>query len=188
MICPRSLARCYEFQIRCCLDLGIEISYKRWLKRSLAAFTAGRFEDRSLLSQTKITAAFRIAATSVLFLAACQSARPAATGQSQGPNTLTHGAVQLKLQKGVTTQNDVIEAFGAPNITTIDGDGREVWTYRRHATVTTVSDNSSYFNILVFGAQSGAATGSQSSQSMTLVIKFDADKKVSDFRSMASSF
>jgi outer membrane protein assembly factor BamE (lipoprotein component of BamABCDE complex) len=94
----------------------------------------------------------------------------------------------LKLQKGVTTQNDVIEAFGAPNITTIDGDGREVWTYRRHATVTTAGGNSSYFNILVFGAQSGTATGSQSSQSMTLVIKFDADKKVSDFRSIASSF
>jgi len=54
-------------------------------------------------------------------------------------NNLTHGAVQLKLQKGSTTQNDVIEAFGAPNITTIDGDGKEVWTYRRHATVTSGS-------------------------------------------------
>jgi outer membrane protein assembly factor BamE (lipoprotein component of BamABCDE complex) len=120
-------------------------------------------------------------------LAACESA-PKAQDQAQGANTLTHGAVQLKLQKGVTTQNDVVEAFGAPNITTIDGDGKEVWTFRRHATVTTSSGSTTYFNVLVFGTQSAGGTGSQSTQSMTLIIKFGPDKKVSDFQSMASSF
>ena len=120
-------------------------------------------------------------------LQACQTT-PTVQSQPQSQNTLTHGAVQLKLQKGVTTQNDVIEAFGAPNITTIDGDGREVWTYRRHATVTTSTGSTTYFNILVFGTQSAGGTGSQSTQSMTLVIKFGPDKKVSDFQSMASSF
>jgi hypothetical protein len=120
-------------------------------------------------------------------LEGCQSAPPASSAQF-GPNNLTHGAVQLKLQKGVTSQNDVIEAFGAPNISTIDGDGREVWTYRRHATVTTSSGSTAYFNVLVFGTQSSGGEGSQSTQSMTLVIKFGADKKVSDFQSMASSF
>ena len=121
------------------------------------------------------------------WLQACQTT-PTVQSQGQSQNTLTHGAVQLKLQKGVTTQNDVIEAFGAPNITTIDGDGREVWTYRRHATVTTSTGSTTYFNILVFGTQSAGGTGSQSTQSMTLVIKFGPDKKVSDFQSMASSF
>lgn len=105
-----------------------------------------------------------------------------------GVNNLTHGSVQLKLQKGVTTQNDVVEAFGAPNITTIDGDGREVWTYRRHATITAGSGTTAYFNILVFGTQTSSGGGSSSSQSMTLIIKFGPDKKVSDFQSMATSF
>ncbi len=118
-------------------------------------------------------------------LLACQTSTPTSP---QAPNNLTHGAVQLKLQKGVTTQNDVIEAFGAPNITTIDGDGREVWTYRRHATVTTSTGSTTYFNILIFGTQTAGGTGSQSTQSMTLVLKFGPDKKVSDFHSMASSF
>ena len=126
-----------------------------------------------------------VLASAVLGAVSCQNNQAAAP---IGPNNLTHGAVQLKLQKGVTTQNDVIEAFGAPNITTIDGDGREVWTYRRHATVTTTSGSTTYFNILVFGTQSGGASGSQSSQSMTLVIKFGPDKRVTDFQSMASSF
>jgi len=124
---------------------------------------------------------------SVFFLSACQSSTPQQS-QPMGQNNLTHGAVQLKLQKGVTTQNDVIEAFGAPNITTIDGDSREVWTYRRHASVTSSSGTNSYFNILVFGTSNASGEGSSSSQSMTLVIKFGPDKKVADFQSMATSF
>jgi hypothetical protein len=126
----------------------------------------------------------------VCFFTACQSNAPQSTPppQSMAQNNLTHGAVQLKLQKGTTTQNDVVEAFGAPNITTIDGNGKEVWTYRRHATVTSGSGENSYFNILVFGASSESGGGSSSTQSMTLVIKFGPDKKVTDFQSLATSF
>ena len=123
-------------------------------------------------------------------ITACQSNTPQQPLPTQPvvQNNLTHGAVQLKLKKGSTTQNDVIEAFGAPNITTLDGDGNEVWTYRRHATVTSGSGENSYFNILVFGASSESGGNSSASQSMTLVIKFGADKKVNDFKSMAISF
>ena len=101
---------------------------------------------------------------------------------------LTHGNVQLKLVTGKTTQTEVLEAFGAPNITTLDADGKEVWTYRRHASVSAASGESGYFNILVAGASSGSSNTSQSTTSMTLIIKFDATKKVVDFRSMSSSF
>ena len=125
----------------------------------------------------------------IIFFTACQSNAPQTTPpQQMAQNNLTHGSVQLKLQKGVTTQNDVVEAFGAPNITTIDGDGREVWTYRRHATITAGSGTTAYFNILVFGTQTSSGGGSSSSQSMTLIIKFGPDKKVTDFQSMATSF
>ena len=50
-------------------------------------------------------------------------------------NELTHGNVKLKLEVGVTTQAEVLEGFGAPNITTIDSQGREVWSYQRAASV-----------------------------------------------------
>lgn len=121
----------------------------------------------------------------------CQSnppPSPPAPAVTASNNNLTHGAVQLKLQKGVTTQTEVLEAFGAPNISTIDGEGREVWTYRRHATVTSTTGSNAYFNVLVVGASGGQGTESTSTQSMTLIIKFDENKRVSDFRSMASSF
>jgi hypothetical protein len=73
-------------------------------------------------------------------------------------NTLTHGMVQMNLRVGTTTQMEVLDSFGGPNITTIDGDGREVWVYDRHATVT--ADSSSGFSIgMLVGAAGGDAAG-----------------------------
>ncbi|MEP7006628.1 MAG: hypothetical protein ABI810_11645 [Sphingomonas bacterium] len=116
------------------------------------------------------------------------------------PNTLTHGMVQMSLKVGVTTQNDIIEKFGAPNITTIDGSGQEMWVYDRHATVS--YDKSSGFSIgMLIGGGGGDVGGggglgfgsrksesSQSSRTMTLIIKFDSNHVVSDFKSRSSSF
>lgn len=107
------------------------------------------------------------------------------SGESPSKNSpLTHGNVQFNLKKGTTTQAEVLEKFGAPNITTIDASGQEVWTYQRHATVG--KESSSYGTLVILG---GSSSGfEQSSRTMTLIIKFDSSKVVSDFSSMASSF
>jgi outer membrane protein assembly factor BamE (lipoprotein component of BamABCDE complex) len=88
------------------------------------------------------------------------------------------------LKKGETTQAEVLEKFGAPNIATVDGQGNEVWTYQRHATVSRSS--AGYATIVILGG--GTSGFEQSSRTMTLIIKFDARKVVSDFNSMYSSF
>ena len=115
-------------------------------------------------------------------------------------NSVTHGNVQLHLVVEETTQYEVIEVFGAPNITTIDGSGQEVWVFRRHATVASSESKSGGFMIGIFGGGGGVGAGGgagfnksktgfeQSSRSMTLVIKFDKAKVVSDFSSRSSSF
>lgn len=116
------------------------------------------------------------------------------------PNTLTHGMVQMTLKVGETRQGQILETFGAPNITSIDASGQEMWVYDRHATVS--SDSSSGFSIgmLIGAGGSGVGGGgglgfgknksksSQSTRSMTLIIKFNDAKIVSDFRSRSSSF
>ena len=94
----------------------------------------------------------------------------------------------MKLVVGKTTQTEVLEAFGAPNITTLDAAGNEVWTYRRHASVSAGSGENGYFNILIAGVGSNKASASTSTTSMTLIIMFDATKKVVDLKSMSSSF
>lgn len=148
-----------------------------------------RYNSRSMNREPRLfpLRKFPILWSLLVIPVACQS------GASTQPppmnrDDLSHGAVQLRLKKGVTTQNDVVEAFGAPNIATRDSDGREVWTYRRHATVTSTTGSDAYVNVLVFGASSGTGSGSSSSQSMTLIVKFDDQAKVVDFRSMATSF
>ena len=121
----------------------------------------------------------------LLGLTACQSPQ----GSSEGKNSpYTHGNVQLTLKKGDTTQAEVLDKFGPPNIATIDGSGQEVWTYEKHATVSAVAQPGGYFTLLLLGAGAQSAYAKQSSRTMTLVIKFDADKKVSDFNSLTTSF
>jgi len=110
--------------------------------------------------------------------------KPVTTRNSE----LTHGNVQLNLKVGETTQTQVLEAFGAPNITSIDGSGQEVWTYQRAATVAQSSSSSGYWTILLAGGGRSAAGFEQTQRTMTLIIKFSERKIVSDFRSRSSEF
>lgn len=101
---------------------------------------------------------------------------------------LTQGNVQLTMVVGETTKTEVLETFGAPNITTRDGTGHEVWTYQRAAQVSQSSAKKGYWNLILAG-QSAEASGFESSSRMTtLIIKFDEDDIVSDFRSRTSNF
>lgn len=126
-----------------------------------------------------------IAAALLGTLSACTTT----TGPVDNRNSaLTQGNVQLNLRVGETTKAQVLEVFGAPNITTRDASGAETWSYQRHATVSQSSASSNYWTILLVGGGQSAAGFSQSSRTMTLIIKFDAQDVVSDFRSRTSDF
>jgi len=96
--------------------------------------------------------------------------------------------VQLNLSVGKTTQAEVLEKFGSPNITTMDGDRNEIWSYQRHATVSQSSGSASAWSIVLFGGGQYAEGFQQSQRTITLIIKFDANHVVSDFRSRSSDF
>ena len=135
-------------------------------------------------------------------LAGCLSVMsPAAAKESaDSSNTLTQGMVQMTLRVGTTTQTEVLEAFGAPNLTTLDATGQEVWVYDRQATVTSSGSSGFSIGMLLGAAGSGVGGGgglgfgssksksTQTQRSMTLIIKFGSDKRVTDFKSRSSSF
>ena len=127
-----------------------------------------------------------LAAVAVLLVGACvpSNTKPVTTRNSE----LTHGNVQMKLKVAETTQTQVLEAFGAPNITSMDGSGQEVWTYQRQATVAQSSSKESYWTVILGGSSSNAAGFEQTQRTMTLIIKFDDRKVLSDFRSRSSEF
>lgn len=101
---------------------------------------------------------------------------------------LTQGNVQMNLIVGQTTKAEVLENFGSPNITTRDGSGREVWTFQRSAQITQSSSQSGYATIIIAGGSNSASGFESSSRMITLIIKFNKNDVVSDFKSRTSNF
>jgi len=136
---------------------------------------------RSTYMKTKVVYLFAI------MLAGCMS-----DTALRNTSPYTMGNVQLNLKKGITTKAQVLETFGAPNITTRDGQGREIWTYQKHATTSgSVSGGAGAVGPFTTGLAGGGVTGSASKQSqktMTLIIKFNSTDVVDDYESRYSSF
>lgn len=119
--------------------------------------------------------------------------------QDPDRSNLTSGQVSLTLKKNETTQAEVAEVFGAPNLVTNNADGEDVWIYQKHATVAnqrSVAGAGGLGGVLGTVFLGGAVAGSsssqdQSSRTMTLVIKFRdvrGVKRVVDFSSRYTSF
>lgn len=125
--------------------------------------------------------------SSIIFLlvGGCATQLPTA---SSSQNPYTQGNVTLKLKKGITTQHQVAEVFGAPNIVTQDSDGDQVWIYQKDNVTVESGSTSNYFTILISGAGSRTRGYQQSSRTMTLTIHFDKNDRVKDFKSMSTSF
>jgi outer membrane protein assembly factor BamE (lipoprotein component of BamABCDE complex) len=100
----------------------------------------------------------------------------------------TQGQVSLTLKKGMTTQEQVAQAFGAPNIVTQDSDGDQVWIYQKDNVTVKSGARSGYFTVLIAGFGGGSRTYEQSSRTMTLTIHFNKKGVVKDFKSMTTSF
>jgi outer membrane protein assembly factor BamE (lipoprotein component of BamABCDE complex) len=125
--------------------------------------------------------------------------------QTHGPREkeMTVGVVQREIRKGMSAA-EVAEALGSPNIVTTDEQGREVWIYDKISTDVTYSQSSGGAGIaLLVGAAGGGAVGgalptasysqsagaqSKTQKTLTVVIKYDEEKKVRDFAYHASKF
>ncbi len=107
--------------------------------------------------------------------------------QSDKGDRVTVGKVQREIHVGMPA-SQVIEALGSPNIVTTDENRQEVWVYDKFATDVTQSSSSGGFWIVIAGIQGNTSAASSSQRTLTIVIKFDADKKVRDFAYHSSSF
>jgi outer membrane protein assembly factor BamE (lipoprotein component of BamABCDE complex) len=112
---------------------------------------------------------------------------------------LTVGRVQKEIRVGMSGA-EVAAVLGTPNIVTTDEQRREVWIYDRIATETVFSTSSGGISslFLAFGSSGGAAVApsgyqtsgarSASQRTLTVIIKYDQDKKVRDFAYHNSRF
>jgi hypothetical protein len=132
------------------------------------------------------------------------AALPVTPAEPPEASALSYGMVMSQVRKGQTRQIDLVELFGSPNISSYDSAGIETWVYERTVTQTDIQTNSkavqgaanlgTFFNYgQVVGGASGARASSSSTattsvRSITVIVKFAADRTVSDYSVRASYF
>ena len=133
----------------------------------------------------KSISAILVGAAMVL-VSGCSSSQP----DFKKNSPYTQGNVQINIKKDVTTQAEVLNVFGAPNIATTDSEGNDVWTYQKNAIVSQAQQSGSFYaTVILVGYGTGSSSGfQQSSETMTLILKFSKEKKVQDFKCMSTSF
>ena len=125
-----------------------------------------------------------IGGVAMVALAACSmNMQAVAPPPETGEKRLTVGTVQREIQKGMAAA-DVAEALGAPNIVTTDEQRREVWIYDRVATERV--HELGYAGLILFGYSREA--GALNQRTLTVIVKFDAEKRVRDYAYHATRF
>jgi outer membrane protein assembly factor BamE (lipoprotein component of BamABCDE complex) len=93
---------------------------------------------------------------------------------------LTVGKVQGEIKVGMPA-SQVAELLGSPNIVTTDDKRREVWIYDKVSTDRVDTASSSYAGLIILGTRSSDSSSSQRQRTLTIIIKYDEEKKVRDF-------
>ncbi len=116
---------------------------------------------------------------------------------------MTVGIVQKEIRVGMSGA-EVAQALGSPNIVTTDEEGREVWIYDKIATEASYSTSSGGVGAagaaagipgttLLLGILSGnysqsVGASATTQKTLTVIIKFDKERKVRDFAYHSSRF
>lgn len=100
---------------------------------------------------------------------------------------LTVGKVQGEIKVGMPA-SQVAELLGSPNIVTTDDKRREVWIYDKVSTDRVDSASSSYAGLIILGTRSSDSSSSQRQRTLTIIIKYDEEKKVRDFAYNSTQF
>ncbi len=109
---------------------------------------------------------------------------------SSQERAMTVGVVQREIRKGMSAAA-VATALGSPNIVTKDAQGDETWIYDKIAAEASYSQSSGSTGLLIslFGvAEQRAGASSSTERTLTVVIKFDSNKRVKEFSYHSSKF
>lgn len=141
-----------------------------------------------------------LASMAALFLSGCMTAAQHREAvQDDSADRMTVGKVQREIRVGMSGA-EVAQVLGSPNIVSTDEQRREVWIYDKIATDTAYSTSSGGVSALVLGwggsvaggvapsYKQGSGASSKSQRTLTVIIKFDENKKVRDFSYHSSRF
>lgn len=130
------------------------------------------------------SAKYTLALVILAAVALCACAAKVRESQPSEKSSLTVGVVKSEIIKGKTTQAEILELFGSPNIITKNRSDDEVWNYNRMS-FESVSGSDAGFVILWSGSQ---AISSSTTKSFDLIITFDENDVVKDYSVISASF
>ena len=112
--------------------------------------------------------------------AGCEGGTAAIKDDKTKEDRLTVGKVQGEIKVGMPA-SQVAELLGSPNIVTTDEKRREVWIYDKVSTDRVDEARSSYATLIILGTSASESSSSQRQRTLTIIIKYDEEKKVRDF-------
>jgi outer membrane protein assembly factor BamE (lipoprotein component of BamABCDE complex) len=112
--------------------------------------------------------------------AGCEGGRAQIKDDKFKEDRLTVGKVQGEIKVGMPA-SQVAELLGSPNIVTTDDKRREVWIYDKVSTDRVDTASTVYGTLIILGATSSESASSQRQRTLTVIIKYDEEKKVRDF-------
>lgn len=126
---------------------------------------------------------------SLLFLfAGCTNNNSLYTPQSD--EKLTVAKAQNDLKKGMSSA-EVIEIMGSPNIISTNKEGNEVWVYDKISTQNASQSGSigtGFIPSLFVSGGNSSSSNASSQRTLTIIIKFNNNKKVQDISYHTSRF
>ncbi|NCF17101.1 MAG: hypothetical protein GWP63_02600 [Haliea sp.] len=150
------------------------------------------------MSRSLATAALCLV-TGVVLIGCMSAAQHQQDISSAEEQRLTLAAVQRNVRVGMSGA-EVLSSLGSPNIISTDEQRHEVWVYDRIATEYVHSESGVGLISLVGGASGSVAGGAlpsanqksgasrRSQRTLTIIVRFDGDHRVSDFSYHASRF
>jgi len=119
-----------------------------------------------------------VALANMLMVSACS--HPTNAGPDGNARDLTVGTVQGEIKVGMPA-SDVAAILGSPNIVTTDEQRREVWVYDKISSNRVSTSNSVGGSIIIFGGNTSQKESTTTQKTLTIIIKYDEQKRVRDF-------
>lgn len=121
-----------------------------------------------------------------IFLLVCFSAIVTSCSSTVQPqkSNLTVGMIKSKVIKNQTTQTDILNIFGAPNLITKNKNNDEVWSYNKMSISSSASN--SFATALLAGTSSSSS--SKTTSSFDWIITFNSSNNVKDYSIISSSY
>lgn len=99
-------------------------------------------------------------------------------------SNLTVGMIKSRVVKGETTQNDILNIFGSPNLITKNRSDREVWSYNKMSTEG--AESSGGWSVLFAGSSHSARN--TTTNTFDFIVTFDDEDVVEDYSIISSSY